>query len=451
MTPVVTAQLTEEGDVHLNVDGSTEKLQGRDAAEGRVHLIRAVSDLAEQHGEPIQVTVKDPGSGENQLIIDAQGNVERVIPPVVPAVDAAQPSEAAPAVNEAVEEPAEQEPVITQVPQEGTEAAQEPTLATRRSSRPTAADFAATRPTAAVGPALEGWQGVLNSLSGGALRISPGDKELQRRSWRASVQRGLAGHKTVVFINIKGGAGKTTKTYMVGATLGRVRGGNILAWDNNENKGTLGDRSMRANHDHTAIDLLTNVERFASPSNAHELVNYVHPQGENKFHVLASQNTAADKEVVDGAAFTQLHGALKQFYHLMVVDTGNASTAGTWQAAVEIADEIVIVAMNKEDSIKTLASTVDTLVQMGYENKLAKGVLLITESPVPQKNKAERSRKNQERLERTTEHFSHYVREIVVVPSDEALDDGEDIVYERLTDATREAFLHATAAIVDGL
>jgi MinD-like ATPase involved in chromosome partitioning or flagellar assembly len=326
----------------------------------------------------------------------------------------------------------------------------EPPLRERR-RRPTAADFAASRPAVPQSPAREGWQGAFNTLSGGTLRFAPGEREMTRREWRASVQRGLAGHKCVVFVNLKGGASKTTSCYLTAATLGRVRGGNVLAWDNNENKGTLGDRAMQASHDHTAADLLANIDRFAQPSNAHELVNYVRAQGENKFHVLASQNQAGDKEVIDGSAFVQLHTVLRQFYHLALVDTGNASTAGTWQAAVEIADEIVLVAMNKEDSSKTLAATVDTLVDMGFADKLSRGILLVTQPALPSKNRKARAAANEERLARIRDHFGHYVRKIVVAPHDEALDDGADIIFENLAPETQEAYLEATAAIVDGL
>ncbi|WP_422934453.1 MinD/ParA family ATP-binding protein [Sinomonas sp. P47F7] len=323
-------------------------------------------------------------------------------------------------------------------------------LQTRR-RRPTAADFAASRPAVPQSPAREGWRGATNALTGGALRLAPGDEEMTRREWRASIQRGLAGHKCVVFVNLKGGASKTTTCYLTAATLGRVRGGNVLAWDNNENKGTLGDRALSAGHDHTAIDLLANIDRFMNPANAHELVNFVRAQGENKFHVLASQNQAGDKEVIDGGAFVRLHTVLRQFYHLALVDTGNASTAATWQAAVEIADEIVLVSMNKEDSSKTLAATVDTLIEMGFADKLSRGVLLVTQPPVPSKNRKTRLAANGERLHRIREHFGHYVRKIVVAPYDEALDDGADIIFENLAPATQEAYLEATASIIDGL
>jgi MinD-like ATPase involved in chromosome partitioning or flagellar assembly len=177
----------------------------------------------------------------------------------------------------------------------------------------------------------------------------------------------------------------------------------------------------------------------------------VRAQGENKFHVLASQNQAGDKEVIDGSAFVQLHTVLRQFYHLALVDTGNASTAGTWQAAVEIADEIVLVAMNKEDSSKTLAATVDTLVDMGFADKLSRGILLVTQPALPSKNRKARAAANEERLARIRDHFGHYVRKIVVAPHDEALDDGADIIFENLAPETQEAYLEATAAIVDGL
>lgn len=363
--------------------------------EGLMTVAAAPRDENPPHAEPV-VAIKPVVSPK----------------PVIPAAHQAQAAESAPAVE--------------------------------RRRRPTAADFAASRPEPAQGPAEEGWQGALNKVG---FRVAAGTAELQRRDWRASIQRGLAGHRTVSVLNIKGGATKTTSSYLLAGTLGRVRGGNIVCVDNNENRGTLGDRSMAANHDHTSLDLLANIDRFASPSNAHELQSYIRPQGENRFHVLASQNKASNKEVIDGAAFVQLHGVLQAFYHLMVVDTGNASTASTWQAAVELSDELVLVAMAKEDSVKTLAATVDTLIDQGMEDKLARGVLLMTEPPLASKNR----KAHLELLERTREHFTGYVREVCVLPFDAALDDGGPIVYENLSKASKEAWLKATASIMAGL
>lgn len=319
-------------------------------------------------------------------------------------------------------------------------------MAPRR--RPSAADFGASVAEPPAHPAQLGWRGILNSMG---MRLAPGPAELEERRWRATAQRGLAGHKTVVFVNLKGGATKTTATFMVGATLGRVRGGNLLDWDNNENQGTLGDLALPASHDLTARDLLDNIGRFNAPSNSPELMNYMRPQGENRFHVLASQNKASNTEVIDGSAFVQLHGMLRQFYHLILVDTGNAATASTWQAAVEIADEIVLVALNKADSTKKLAATVDTLVAQGLEAKLARGVLLLTEPTAPPRKGSDREKESTLNRNQAVEHFGHYVREIVHIPYDEALADGKQIVFENLQPAAQRAYLSATAAIVAGL
>jgi MinD-like ATPase involved in chromosome partitioning or flagellar assembly len=186
-------------------------------------------------------------------------------------------------------------------------------------------------------------------------------------------------------------------------------------------------------------------------SNSPELMNYMRPQGENRFHVLASQNKASNTEVIDGSAFVQLHGMLRQFYHLILVDTGNAATASTWQAAVEIADEIVLVALNKEDSTKKLAATVDTLVAQGLEAKLARGVLLLTEPTEPARKGSPRDLAAARNRAVAVSHFSNYVREIVHIPYDNALADGARVVYENLQPGTRRAYLAATAAIVAGL
>lgn len=289
------------------------------------------------------------------------------------------------------------------------------------------------------GPAELGVRGALNNAF--STKLAPGKKELITRNLRASTQRGLAGHRTATVLNIKGGVGKTTVTFLLGATLGRVRGGNVVAWDNNENSGNLSDRAMPANHSHTALDLLQHIEDFRSPENADKLVGYVRPQGENRFHVLASQNEAGDSEVIDGAAFQKMHEVLRQFYHLALVDTGNASTASTWQASVNLADVLVIVTSNKEDNARRAFTTIDALIRQGHREKLANGVAIVTEP----------HNSNPERLKQIIATMSPYVRKIIVIPFDKALDEGGEIVYESLAPRTQEAFLMAGAAVVEGM
>lgn len=416
-------------------------------------------------GAPVLVSNTAPGSGTSWFHVDAAGQMSAVptAAPVVRPAPVSVPAEnvaGAPGLTPAASThpmAAEPQPVRRENVVAAPASVSAPVLSVDTAApeaprlRRTAADFTASQAEPATQPAEEGFRGTLNRLSGGALRLQAGPAEVARREARASVHRGLAGSRTITVANLKGGGAKTTVTYLLGATLGRVRGGNILAWDNNENKGTLGDRAQRAGHDHTAVDVLEHIERFRSPATAHEIANFVRRQGESKFDVLASQNVASDREVIDGEAFAEIHGVLRQFYQLLIVDTGNASTAGTWQAAMELADTIVLTAMNKEDSLKTAMATIDVLVESGYSNKLSRSVLLVTQPAIAGQGRRAAITNQSARLQRTREHAESFGIRVVEIPFDPALDDGGNIVYEALLPQTQEAYLKATALIVDGL
>src|SRR4051794_8772424 len=91
-------------------------------------------------------------------------------------------------------------------------------------------------------PPRNGWRAGLNQLTGGRLRTKPGRAERAERAAQDALRRPFAGPRTIMIANPKGGAGKTPTTLLLGATLGSVRGGYVLAWDNNETRGTLGLR-----------------------------------------------------------------------------------------------------------------------------------------------------------------------------------------------------------------
>ncbi|MDO4239915.1 hypothetical protein [Micrococcus sp.] len=288
-------------------------------------------------------------------------------------------------------------------------------------------------------PARQGWRGALNEAFG--LKLAPSADEMHARELTTTIQRGLPGHRTAVVVNIKGGASKTTATYLLSATLGRVRGGTVLAWDNNENAGNLADRALPASHQHTAVDLLANIEDFRTPEHADKLTGYVRPQGDNRFHVLASQDHAGDREVIDADAFRQMHAVLRQHYSLAIVDTGNASTAATWRAAVDVADSIVVAITNKEDAARRAFVTIDALRKAGHGDKLARSIAVVTQP-------AEAST---DRLDKVRELLAEHVGAVVVIPFDPALDEGDEIDWDRLSKATRRAYLEAAAALIEGL
>ncbi|WP_019182354.1 MinD/ParA family ATP-binding protein [Microbacterium yannicii] len=244
-------------------------------------------------------------------------------------------------------------------------------------------------------------------------------------------------------IGEKGGVGKTTTTYLLGATLGRVRGGSVLAWDNNEYKGTLGIRSLAApSHDRTAIDLLRHVHDRPGQLSSADLIDFVRGQRDNKFDVLASQSLDGDSEVIDEQAFGLLHDTLSGSYRVIIVDTGNNSKAGTWQSAVAAADVLVLTTIVKEDSARTLASMADTLVAHGHEAKLRNAVTVMSH-PSPTSHP--------DLEKRLTQHMGELTRKVVPVPFDVALDRGDVIDYDALSEQSREAWMEVTAAVAAGL
>ncbi|MGP4991756.1 hypothetical protein [Glutamicibacter ardleyensis] len=308
-----------------------------------------------------------------------------------------------------------------------------------------AATFASrmdNRKTAAA-PAQEGWRGSMNRTLN--TKLAPGPHEQTIRSYRAGVQKSLSAHRTLAMGNIKGGAAKSTSVYLLCAVLGRFRGGNILYWDNNENAGNIVDRAIvpEGREVKAAVDLYQDIDQFENAELSHLLKRYVLMQGDNRFYLLPSQNEAGTKQVIDGAAFDRMYGILRRFYDLMLVDTGNASNSGPWEASIAASDQVIIAASNAEDGFRGSLKTIDALEEQGYHEKLANSVVVFSEKIEPKYAK------------RSTEEFVQelrsYVRDVVVIPFDKGLIHGGKIEFEVLQIATQEAYLQAAAAIVDGL
>ncbi|MGL5858156.1 MAG: chromosome partitioning protein [Angustibacter sp.] len=332
----------------------------------------------------------------------------------------------------------------TQPPHDCADQAPAGTHAAPTDAGPTLDDLLASRPTPRPGPARAGWQGTIRRLSGGLIRPTPGPAELAQRSAVAAVQRRLNGPRTIVIVNPKGGASKTTATLLIAATFGTQRGGYTLAWDNNETRGTLGWRAHPAQHTNTAVDLLRDLHRFTDPLTARvgDLDHYVRTQGSARFDVLASDEDAASAASIDAAAFGQLHTTLARFYRLLIIDTGNNMRASNWHAALEAADQLVVVSTIREDTAQSAAWLLDGLRANGHGRTVANAVTVLT---------APSRRPDPALTQRLHLHFGKLTRTVLDVPHDTTLVDGGPINHDTLSPTTRTAWLHVSAAIADGL
>ena len=152
----------------------------------------------------------------------------------------------------------------------------------------------------------------------------------QRRGWapaerayeqdRALIQKDFDGPVTIAFINPKGGAAKTTGVLAAGYTFGTVRGGGVVAWDNNETRGTLGIRGSRSSHTNTTKELLDDLGKFSDvyQSRIGDLGSYVRSQGDAHFDVLASDESPNVTGQIHADDFNSIHQLL------------SASTGSSW-------------------------------------------------------------------------------------------------------------------------
>ena len=74
-----------------------------------------------------------------------------------------------------------------------------------------------------------------------------------------TLRRDFGGPRVLAFANPKGGVHKTTACVLTAATLGSARGKGVLAWDDNELRGTLGLRAGTARHARTVRHLLADL------------------------------------------------------------------------------------------------------------------------------------------------------------------------------------------------
>jgi len=309
----------------------------------------------------------------------------------------------------------------------------------------TATDFLDRRAdTRAHGPATWGWRGVVRRMSGGAIKPKMSKAERAYVEDRSSVQREFDGPRTIVFVNPKGGAAKTTGVLAAGYTFGTVRGGGVVAWDNNETRGTLGIRGTRGAHRNTTRELLDDLGRFNDvyQSRIGDLGAFVRSQGDAHFDVLASDERPDVTGQIHADDFVAVHELLERFYRIVLVDTGNNMRAENWLAAAEAADLLVVTSTVREDTGYSGLWMLDALQESGYPDLKHKTITVLSD-PSPTVD---------DRLARDlVEVYEQRTRGVFRVPFDPALVAGSSVQYAELSRATRRSWLRACAAMAEAL
>jgi MinD-like ATPase involved in chromosome partitioning or flagellar assembly len=294
------------------------------------------------------------------------------------------------------------------------------------------------------GPATWGWRGWLNRASAGLLSLAMGPAELEHETLRRTLQRDFDGPRTIAFINPKGGAAKTTGVLAAGYTFGTVRGGGVVAWDNNETRGTLGIRGTRSTHRNTTRELLEDLERFSDvyQSRIGDLGAFVRSQGDAHFDVLASDERPDVTGTIRADDYAAVHQLLERFYRILLIDTGNNLRAENWLAAAESADLLVVTSTVREDTGYSGLWMLDALQDAGYADLKHKTITVLSD-PSP---------KVDDKLAADlVDVYEQRTRAVYRVPYDPALVGGSIVPYAELSKATRRSWLKACAGMAEAL
>lgn len=426
------------------------------AREGVAHDDPLTAPLGEHVGQPPDLSAPDEHPADHPAGYGAEPLGEHAAPRHAPPPAPAAPTGPPPAYRPTTPPPSGPPPAY-QPP-----AAQQPTTGPQQASGPaepagpevddsgarrfmTATDFLDRRDASQDhGPATWGWRGRVRRWSGGMITPRMGSEERAYEDDRRSIQRDFDGPRTIAFINPKGGAAKTTGVLAAGFTFGTVRGGGVVAWDNNETRGTLGIRGTRSSHRNTTRELVEELDRFTDvyQSRIGDLGAFVRSQGDAHFDVLASDERPDVTGTIRASDFDAIHKLLERFYRIILVDTGNNMRAENWLAAAGAADLLVVTSTIREDTGYSGLWMLDALQDAGYQNLKHKTVTVLSD---PSANVDDNL------AEDLVEVYEQRTRGVYRVPYDPALVAGSVVPYAQLSRNTQRQWLRACAGMADAL
>ncbi|MFI7543199.1 MinD/ParA family protein [Actinoplanes sp. NPDC049599] len=256
------------------------------------------------------------------------------------------------------------------------------------------------------------------------------------------LRRKLGKPRVLAFANPKGGVHKTTATVLAAATIGSVRGRGVLAWDDNELRGTLGLRAGSARHARTIRHLvseLLEIENMHGEQMLSHLDDFLRHASDGSYDVLAGEENPRFAQRLDQGTVRRVMDLLRRTHDVICVDTGNNVESVNWQTVMRSADQLVITTVPREDAAFTADWMLDVLNETGMEDLVANAVTLIS-CPSPGKLPL---------LDDLAKHFATRTRAVAVVPYDPALEVGSSIEYSVLQPETRQAWLRAAAVMIE--
>ncbi|MCK6066532.1 MULTISPECIES: MinD/ParA family ATP-binding protein [Microbacterium] len=297
------------------------------------------------------------------------------------------------------------------------------------------------RPSFISGPerapqAQMGWRG---ALARAGFTVKPSARDVARDAAVRAVSQHWAGCRTIAVVNGKGGVGKTMTTAMLAAAFARYGGGSVLAWDNNDTRGTLGWRTETGPHDATVQDLLPETSRLLEPAaGIAEIAGFVHHQTADRYDVLRSNpELLAVRQRIQADEFDRLMAVAARYYRLVIFDSGNDESADRWLRMIDSSYQLVIPTLASPESAESAALLLEALAARDERSAAlaTHAVVIVTQH----------DRHTAADANSIIDGFTGRVRAVHHIPFDPALKSGP-LRFDTLRPATRDAWIAAAAA-----
>jgi MinD-like ATPase involved in chromosome partitioning or flagellar assembly len=291
-------------------------------------------------------------------------------------------------------------------------------------------------------PATKGWRGLLTRTG---VRMPPSPEERAERDDMSTVSQHWPGPRTIAVVNGKGGSGKTPTTIMTAAVFARFGGAGVLAWDNNQTRGTLGWRTEQGPHDASLHDLLPETDRLLSTqAQSADLARYVHHQTRDRFDVLRSRPMLlADEQRIDSADVDRIHAVAAKYYRLIIMDSGNDESDPMWRRMIDLADLLVLSTTTRAEHAEAGALLLEALSERDERSArlVANSVAIVSQAD---------THAHTADIDGVVDGYRELSREVAAIPFDPGMAGGH-LHYGALRPATQRAWLAATAAIARGI
>ena len=224
------------------------------------------------------------------------------------------------------------------------------------------------RPWSEPMPAYQPAPGQIVNPSSLTVRSAPGLTARARLSWRSTdylqrlddavVAPQLHRCATIAVMSPKGGVGKTTTTTLLGSLFALLRRDRIVAIDTNPDFGSLG-RQLAPEHTVFVDDLYEVLEEPELTATA--LDNHL-GRAAHGLMVLPAPTDPVRVSRLDTAAYTKVVRRLQQMVGVIVLDTGTGLHEPAARAALDTADQVVLVS-DLEPATASLVAEAAALLQ----------------------------------------------------------------------------------------